>query len=164
VARRRTVPRAAALVAWLAAPALVTTGCGSGAAAGGGPAARHAERVDAVVIRSLSDEGAELGAEAMRRARAEAVLRVAEAVDPLDAPRVEELRLDISIAEVERRASSVRARCLVTVSTVGPPERTRSILEGAATVRHSSGDAVAAATEAAVRAALRRLPQALAAL
>jgi hypothetical protein len=154
------VPLTLALTLWAA------SGCGASAGPrpSAAPGLRHAAQVDAEVIRTLSSEGQALSPEAMRRAREEAVRRIAEAVDALEPAEVGRLRLDISIAEVERGPSAVRARCLVTVNTVGPPERTRSILEGAAAVRQPSEDGVVAATSAAVRAALRRLPQALAAL
>lgn len=149
----------------VAALSLLIAGCGAAPHGTDAPAPhRHSERVDAVVIRTLTTErGVELDADALAAVRVGAVRGIAEALDALSADEVESLRLDINLAELGPRGNGTRASCLITVSTVGPPERMRAILQGAATV-HATDRPRIAASEGAVRAALRRLPQALAAL
>ncbi|HBQ09868.1 MAG TPA: hypothetical protein DEF51_01325 [Myxococcales bacterium] len=125
---------------------------------------RHATRVEQTVIRTLSVErGVALDPGAVAEVRQQTVQEVAASVDALSVAQVESLRLDINLASLGPRGGGTRARCLITVSTVGPPERTRAILEGAATVHAHETPRIAAAN-GAIRAALRRLPQALAAL
>lgn len=125
---------------------------------------RHADLVQRTVIRTLTTErGVSLDPSAMAAVRGQAVEEVAASVDALSVAQVETLRLDINLAELGPRGEGTRARCLITVSTVGPPERTRAILQGAATV-HAHETPRTAAASGAIRAALRRLPQALAAL
>lgn len=125
---------------------------------------RYAGVVDRTVIRTLSVErGVALDPGAVAEVRQRAVQEVAASVDALSVAQVESLRLDINLASLGPRAGGTRARCLITVSTAGPPERTRAILEGAATVHAHETPRVAAAN-GAIRSALRRLPQALAAL
>ncbi len=84
-------------------------------------------------------------------------------VDDLSPEQVDRLRLDIDLAALGPAGGGTRARCLISVITVGPPERTRALLQGAATAHGSANPAVDAA-RGAVRSALRRLPDALGAL
>ncbi|MEC7526073.1 MAG: hypothetical protein VYE22_39695 [Myxococcota bacterium] len=147
--------------------ALVSLLIGCGAAAPAPEAARvyrYEALVESTVLRTLTTEGGvALDEGSLAAVRREAVREIAAALDAMAEPDVADLRLDVNLAELRSTPRGTRARCLITISTAGPPERTRSMLQGAATVPAHATPEVAAA-QGAIRAALRGLPQALAAL
>ncbi|MFK7984916.1 MAG: hypothetical protein AB8I08_02720 [Sandaracinaceae bacterium] len=125
---------------------------------------RHAAQVDRVVLRNLTVEQGELPDAQRSEIRRAAVDAVAEAMDALTPDEVDGVRVDVQIAELDAQVNSVRARALLTVHSVGPPERTRAILQGAATAPGGTDQDAARAASGAIVSAARGLPAALAAL
>jgi hypothetical protein len=134
------------------------------ASASTAPRPHHADLVDSVVIRSVTGRAEGASDEVLSYARDETVRDVANELDALPEDEVRQIRLDVSLAEVTVQPATIRVRALISLSTVGPPERMHAVLQGGGTVQRGSTERadLELATRGAIRGALRRFAQVLA--